>query len=73
MLTIPMRNHEDENIGVLQLLNARGGDGRVIGARHLFDERADIVEGQSGHRGVHCGSGRVRRVGRHWPGRAEVL
>jgi HD-GYP domain len=34
MLVIPMKNHEGEIIGVLQLLNARDRDGRV----HDFDE-----------------------------------
>jgi HD-GYP domain-containing protein (c-di-GMP phosphodiesterase class II) len=29
MLTVPMRNHEGEITGVLQLLNARGEDGKV--------------------------------------------
>ncbi|MBA3707555.1 MAG: GAF domain-containing protein [Planctomycetes bacterium] len=29
MLTVPMRNHEGEITGVLQLLNARGDDGKV--------------------------------------------
>lgn len=30
MLTVPMRNHRDEIIGVLQLLNAQDGEGRIV-------------------------------------------
>lgn len=30
LLTVPMKNHEDEIIGVMQLINARGADGKTV-------------------------------------------
>jgi len=41
-LTVPMRNHEDEVTGVLQLINARGNDGD--GVVSFTDEDQLIVE-----------------------------
>ena len=38
-LTVPMRNHEDEVTGVLQLINARGPDGAV----EPFDEQDQLL------------------------------
>ncbi|MEF2145835.1 MAG: HD domain-containing phosphohydrolase [Desulfovibrionaceae bacterium] len=40
MLVMPMRNHEDEIIGVLQLLNAQDASGKVCA---FSDQRLDLV------------------------------
>ena len=40
-LTVPLKNHEDDIIGVMQLINARDKEGNVI---HFSDEMQDQVE-----------------------------
>lgn len=48
MLTVPMRNHEGEIIGVLQLLNARSGDGSTTIPFSPFAQRlAESVASQA--------------------------
>ena len=37
MLTVPMKDHKDEIIGVLQLLNARDANGRVVPFRKAYE------------------------------------
>jgi len=46
-LTVPMRNHEDEIIGVLQLINARGGDGGVTGFSDTDRRLAESLASQA--------------------------
>ena len=46
-LTVPMRNHEDEIIGVLQLINARGGDGQLAGFSDTDRRLAESLASQA--------------------------
>jgi HD-GYP domain-containing protein (c-di-GMP phosphodiesterase class II) len=48
MLTVPMRNHDQEIIGVLQLLNAKAGDGDTTIPFSAFSQRlAESVASQA--------------------------
>ncbi|MHC5067233.1 MAG: HD domain-containing phosphohydrolase [Planctomycetota bacterium] len=46
MLTVPMRNHEHEMIGVLQLLNAQAGE-RVVSFSRLSQQTAESLASQA--------------------------
>ena len=47
MLTVPMRNHEDEITGVLQLLNARNDRGEIIAFSETMQRLIESVASQA--------------------------
>ncbi|MFQ5672172.1 MAG: HD domain-containing phosphohydrolase [Nitrospinales bacterium] len=47
MLVVPMRNHEDDVIGVLQLLNAKNSKGKVISFSPDYEELTESLASQA--------------------------
>ncbi len=46
-LTVPMKNHENEIIGVLQLINAKAADGSVVHFSHADQRLAESLASQA--------------------------
>lgn len=47
LLTVPMRNHEDRVIGVLQLINATDGDGTIVAFSEAARQLAESLASQA--------------------------